>query len=92
MKSIPVDQGVEYYHVHHCACGAEVFHDGATAVCEQSYEEFQCSDCRPYLFEDLLIRGQVAPISRNLLETIGTLAIGWLCGLVTCLTAWLVFR
>ena len=24
MKSIPVDQGIEYYHVHHCACGAEV--------------------------------------------------------------------
>ena len=55
--------GIEYYHVRHCSCGAEVFHDGMRAGCrdcaEQAAEriaqgktgeqadEFQCAACRP---------------------------------------------
>jgi hypothetical protein len=93
MKLVPIDQGVEYYHVHHCACGAEVFHDGAAAACENSYfENFQCADCKPYVYEELLTRGEVRPISRNLLETVCIMLVGWVCGLISCGAVWLVFR
>lgn len=93
MNLTPIDQGVAYYHVHHCACGAEVFHDGATATCEQAYfETFQCASCKPCVYEELRTQGLVQSVQHNLLETVFILAIGWLCGLICCVTAWLIFR
>jgi hypothetical protein len=90
----PIDQNVEYYHVHHCVCGAEVFHDGAAATCEDAYfETFQCASCKPYPYEELLVRGEVLPVKpHNLLETVCITAIGWICGLISCGAIWLVFR
>lgn len=89
-----VDQDVEYYHVHRCACGAEVFHDGATTTCEDSYfDTYQCAGCKPYLFEDLLTRGQILSAKpHNLMETVCILTIGWICGLISCGAIWLILR
>ena len=99
MNLTPIDQGVAYYHVHHCACGADVFHDGATATCEQSYfETFQCARCKPCVYEELRTEGRVQHLQQhNLLETVFILAIGWICGLISYgalhwLLRWLILR
>lgn len=97
MKYITLaDQVTDYYHVHLCACGAEVFHDGAAAACEDAYfETFQCASCKPYPYQELLARGEVQPVQpvqHNLLEAVFILAIGWACGIISCVALWLVFR
>ena len=94
MKHTLVDQNVEYYHVHHCACGTEVFHDGATATCEDAYfETFRCAGCKPCPYGELLTRGQVPSVrSQHLLGSIFLLAVGWACGVISCVTLWLIIR
>ena len=84
---IPVEQGVEYYHVHTCACGWEVFHDGASNVCEQSYMPFQCADCRPYVHEDLLM--SAPPMSKSAVEIAVICLFNFACGFAV---AWLIFH
>lgn len=84
--------GVEYYHVRHCACGAEVFHDGMRAGCRECREEdakaegWQCAQCRPYQYADLLKRGLAGPLAGPLTiswQDLGTVAlVAWVLGMV----------
>ena len=86
-QMIPIEQDVEYYHVRHCECGSEVFHDGMRSACEcNSSPAFQCASCKPYEYEDLILRGDVRPVS-NLLET-AVLFSGWGAAMIIAFAWW----
>ncbi len=57
MKTVtPIRQDIEYFHVVRCVdCGAEYFHDGPKDACLCRHSIFQCCECRPYTFENILL-------------------------------------
>jgi len=78
--AIPIES--EYAHARFCPCGQQVWHEGALADCADCIKrpEFLCADCRPYVYEDLVMDGEARPV-RNLLESLSLIGFGYVVGL-----------
>ena len=87
--------GIDYYHVRHCSCGAEVLHDGMRAACRECAEQvvermeagetaegFLCAGCRPlpYPFADLLTEKRWVRVTR--LDLAGMVTAGFVLGMM----------
>ena len=79
----------EAFHIHNCPnCKTEIWHDGDS--CGQA-PEMLCSECRPYIYEDLVIKGECRPIG-NVLAFALPYCVGYFMGIATMLVVWWITK
>ena len=91
--TIPVAQAAETYHLHECACGCVAWHDGPYLKCpdSNSFTPWQCADCRPYVYEDLVVKGECRPIG-NVLAFALPYCVGYFMGIATMAFLWWITK